>query len=272
MKLSIVLPTYNCEKVIRRCIESIVGQVFQDWELLIIDGKSEDATLEIVRQYSTQDNRIRVYSESDKGIYDAMNKGIDRSQGEWLYFIGSDDSLYNSHSLEDVFCNNVDVYDVVYGTVYAPHWEDKYKGEWKKENYLDNRCHQCIFYKRSFFGNRIRYDIRYNVCADSAINLRWFLSPKLSSHYYPVVVANYADGGYSSQTMDQRFFKDQAGLVLKYGRSVLPIAEKKKMAWGYIAANPEKRAIIIVLRLYVVYLRLLAIVKRAFSKGNTQLQ
>lgn len=272
MRLSIIVPTYNCEKVIRRCIESIIGQVFQDWELLVMDGMSRDSTLEIVRQYSSKDARIRVFSEPDNGIYDAMNKGIDKSKGEWLYFMGSDDSLYNSRSLEDIFCNNVDAFDVVYGTVYAPHWEDKYKGEWKIENYMDNRCHQAIFYRRSFFGDNIRYDTRYNVCADSAMNMRWFLSPKYSSHYYPVIVANYADGGYSSQEADRRFFKDQAGLILKYGHSVLPIAEKKKMAWAYVAANPEKKLNNLILKLYVVYLRLAAIVKNTFSKSDTRLR
>ena len=258
MKLSIIVPTYNCEKTISRCVDSIFGQLFQDWELLVVDGMSEDGTLKIVQQYSLQDGRVRVFSEPDKGIYDAMNKGIDRAQGEWLYFMGSDDFLYDSHSLEGIFTNNVDEYDVVYGTVYAPHWEDRYKGEWKIENYMDNRCHQAIFYKRSFFGKSIRYDIRYKVCADSAINMRWFLSPKYSSHYYPIVVANYSDGGYSSHTIDHEYNKDQAGIILKYGHSVLPIAEKKKMAWWYMSANPEKKLNNLILRIYVVYLRLKA--------------
>ena len=62
MKLSIIVPTYNCEKTIRRCIDSMVSQLFQDWELLVIDGMSKDGTLEIVRQYSSQDDRIRFFS------------------------------------------------------------------------------------------------------------------------------------------------------------------------------------------------------------------
>lgn len=113
-----------------------------------------------------------------------------------------------------------------------------------------------------------RYDTRYNVCADSAMNMRWFLSSKYSSHYYPVIVANYSDGGYSSQAIDQFFFKDQAWLILKYGHSILPIAEKKKLAWGYISANPEKRFKNFILNIYIVYLRLIAIVKTAFSTSE----
>lgn len=258
MKLSIIVPTFNSEKTICRCLDSIIGQLFQDWELLVIDGVSKDSTVEIVRQYSSRDSRIRIISEPDKGIYDAMNKGIDKSQGEWLYFLGSDDFLYDSHSLEGIFNNDVEKYDVVYGTVDAPHWDDRYKGEWKIENYRDNRCHQAIFYKRSFFGNRVRYNTRYKVCADNAINMMWFLSPKYTSHYYPVVVAHHSDGGYSRQTADNEYEKDQAGIILKYGHSVLPIDEKKKMAWWYISANPDKKIKNLFLKLYILYLRLIA--------------
>ena len=269
MQLSIIVPTYNCEKVISRCIDSIIDQVFQDWELLVIDGVSTDGTLEIVRQYSSQDSRILVFSEPDKGIYDAMNKGIDKSHGEWLYFLGSDDSLYDERSLEGIFRNNVGEYDVIYGTVNAPHWLDRYKGEWPKGKYLDNRCHQAIIYKRSFFGKRIRYDTRYKVCADSALNLRWFLSPKYTYKYFPVIIANYSDGGYSSYTTDQEYNKARPGLILKYGHKVLPLIEKKQLAWWYMKENPEKKLNNFILKLYVVYLRLIALKTKGFSKCIT---
>ena len=266
MTLSIILPTFNCEKVIQRCLESIVSQVFQDWELLVIDGVSTDGTLGIVRQYSSQDARIQVFSEPDKGIYDAMNKGIDKSHGRWLYFIGSDDYLYDTHSLEGIFSNNVEEYDVVYGTVNAPHWDECDKGEWKKGNYYwHNRCHQAIFYKRSFFGKRVRYKTRYKVLADCEMNLRWYLSPKYSSKYYPVVVANFTDGGYSSYTIDPVYQKEKPGLVLKYGHKVLPIIEKKQLAWWYMIENPEKKLNNFLLKLYVLYLRLIAKIRALFS-------
>jgi len=261
MRLSIIVPTYNAEKTIQRCLNSVIEQSFGDWELLVMDGVSKDGTLELVHQYSSNDSRIKIYSEPDKGIYDAMNKGIDRAQGDWLYFMGSDDYLYDSHSLEGIFANNVDEYDVVYGTVYAPHWEERYKGEWKIENYRDNRCHQAIFYKRSFFGKDVRYDIRYKVCADSAINMRWFLSPKYKCRYYPVIVANYSDGGYSSYTEDVAYHKEHALIILKYGHSVLPIPEKKRMAWWYMQANPEKKMMNLLMKMYVIYLRIVAKIK-----------
>lgn len=257
MKLSIIIPTYNSAAVLGRALDSIVSQTFNNWEVLVMDGASKDATVSIAQSY--QDSRIKVFSEPDRGIYDAMNKGIDKAKGEWLYFLGSDDWLYNINSLDKIFqYDDIYNYDVVYGTVDAPHLEDKYKGEWTVDNYMDNRCHQAIFYKRSFFGKSLRYNIKYSVCADSAINLRWFLSSRYTCHYYPIVVAHYSAGGFSDQTKDEVYNKDQAGIILRYGHNVLPISERKKMAWWYMIENPEKKIINNLLKIYTIFLRIKA--------------
>lgn len=255
-RLSIIIPTFNSAKTLSRCLDSVISQSFTDWEVLMMDGVSNDDTIKIASSY--QDSRIRIYSEPDKGIYDAMNKGIDKAQGEWLYFLGSDDWLFNCNSLKDIFCNNINQYDVVYGTVYAPHLHPQTKGEWTLDNYMYNRCHQSIFYKKSFFGNSIRYNIKYKAMADNEINLRWFLQPQYSKCYYPVVVASFSDGGYSSMYCDYEFNHDQIGLILKYGRHFLPIEEKKKMAWWYMSMHPEKKVQISILRFYVFMLRIRA--------------
>ena len=118
-RLSIIIPTFNSAKTLSRCLDSVISQSFTDWEVLMMDGVSNDDTIKIASSY--QDSRIQIYSEPDKGIYDAMNKGIDKAQGEWLYFLGSDDWLFNCNSLKDIFCNNINQYDVVYVAVYAPH-------------------------------------------------------------------------------------------------------------------------------------------------------
>src|SRR5688572_23331397 len=97
---SIIIPTLNSEAHIRRSLESVLHQSFPNFEILIVDGLSVDQTLSIVQQEN--DARITTYSEKDHGIYDAMNKGITLAKGKWLYFLGSDDVLYDNNVFQDV--------------------------------------------------------------------------------------------------------------------------------------------------------------------------
>ena len=97
---SIVVATFNSADYIGRCISSLLNQNFIGFEVVVIDGASTDDTIRIVNQYN--DSRIIVVSESDSGIYDAWNKGIKVSKGEWLLFLGSDDFLVDSTVLSAV--------------------------------------------------------------------------------------------------------------------------------------------------------------------------
>jgi glycosyltransferase involved in cell wall biosynthesis len=97
---SIIIATYNSEDLIERSISSIINQTFKDFEIIIVDGKSKDKTLNLVHKYSNVIKKI--ISEPDQGIYDAWNKGVNIAEGEWILFIGSDDILANS-ALNDYF-------------------------------------------------------------------------------------------------------------------------------------------------------------------------
>ena len=129
---SIIIPTFNSACHIKSCLNSIVCQNYLDWEVLIMDGVSKDDTVKIAESYS--DSRIHVYSEPDKGIYDAMNKGIKKAQGEWLYFLGSDDWLVDNEVLANVSNQLSHDLDVFYGDVDAPHLPPRHKGEWMIED------------------------------------------------------------------------------------------------------------------------------------------
>ena len=171
--LSIVIPTYNSEGCIKLALSSILSQSFVDWEVLVMDGGSVDSTVSIANSF--HDDRIKVFSEPDHGVYDAMNKGIDLSQGEWLYFLGSDDYLLHNHVLESVFTHSIDV-DILYGDVESPHLKREYLGEWQVSQIMYNRCHQGIFYKKWLFDRYGRYELKYRVLADRAFNLKVFQS------------------------------------------------------------------------------------------------
>jgi len=93
MKLSIIIPVYNSEKTLRRCIESILSQSFSNYELLIIDDGSTDGSRNIAEEMAGKDNRICVYHKENSGQSDTRNYGLDRAKGEYITFIDSDDAL-----------------------------------------------------------------------------------------------------------------------------------------------------------------------------------
>src|SRR5262245_18365078 len=93
--ISVIMPSYNSAETIRATLGSLDKQQFRDFELVVMDGGSFDSTIRIVELLASVDERVRLFSEKDKGIYDAMNKGIQAASGTWLYFLGSDDRLYD---------------------------------------------------------------------------------------------------------------------------------------------------------------------------------
>ena len=216
MKLSIIIPTYNSASVLPKALDSIVGQTFTDWEVLIMDGVSNDDTIKVAQSYN--DSRIRIYSEPDKGIYDAMNKGIKKAVGEWLYFLGSDDCLLNENVLESVFAHPINKYDVVYGDVEASQLDPLHHGKWTMANIYYNRCHQGIFYRKSVFNKLGLYNREFPIWADYDLNLKWFFSKKISNLYIPIVIAHYSDGGFSSGHEDKAFINKASLIKLKLGR------------------------------------------------------
>ena len=225
MKLSIIIPTFNSERFIKRCLESIIRQTMREFEVLIMDGVSSDKTLSLIAELN--DSRIKVFSEPDKGIYDAMNKGIEKAYGEWLYFIGSDDYLLNSDVLKNVLSQLTDDYDVVYGEVESD-LSDKNRGEWTMETLEYNRCHQAIFYKRSIFDKIGVYTLKYRILADHDLNLKWFLRSEIKKKHIDIYIAHFASGGCSCGSSDDGFYNDFYADMLKKHFHILPIAVKIK--------------------------------------------
>ena len=120
MKISVITATFNSGKTVRDTIESVLRQTYKDIEYIIVDGQSKDDTLEIVRSYESQfGERIRYVSEPDKGIYDAMNKGIAMATGDVVGILNSDDFYTSNNVLEQVAKTLSDTnIDAVYGDVH----------------------------------------------------------------------------------------------------------------------------------------------------------
>lgn len=218
--LSIIVPTYNDEKTIKSCLNSVLNQTFKDYEILIIDCVSVDNTLTIIKSFN--DKRIRILSQQDKGVYDAMNKGIKKANGKWLYFLGSDDTLFENKTLEKINHLKLPNMNVVYGNVKIKGdsgWaknNDIYDGKFTTEKIINkNISHQAIFYKTKFVKEKIGYfNLNYSVCSDWDFNLRcWSLT---EFYYIDIIVANFASGGISTNGSDDLFSEDFLNNILKY--------------------------------------------------------
>jgi glycosyltransferase involved in cell wall biosynthesis len=203
---SIIIPTFNSAKTLSLALESLVRQSFTDFDILIMDGLSSDATMEIARSYN--DKRIKISSEKDNGIYDAMNKGIKLAKGDWVYFLGSDDRLFDSNVLQqissEIISNN---YNIIYGDVMIKGetgWAKDgqiYDGEFSLPKLIEqNICHQAIFYKKTVFETCGIFNSEYNICADWDLNLRlWAI---YSFHYIKTTVAVFKGGNSSYQIVN----------------------------------------------------------------------
>jgi len=228
--ISVIIPVYNSEKTILLALDSILKQSFKDYEIIIVDGLSTDDTLKKVEEL--QENRIKIFSEKDKGVYDAMNKGIQLSHGEWIYFIGSDDYLYNEKVFETLVKHMKSTkFDVLYGNVLIngdTGWaKDRqvYNGKFTFQKLLkSNICHQSIFYRRSFIvENQIQYNLRYPISADWDFNIA--CRKKTDFKFIDCIIAVFNAGGISTGSKNEPFLEERktkyADLYKKYKLTLL---------------------------------------------------
>ncbi len=198
--ISIIIPTFNSSKTILKCLNSIIEQTFKNFEIIIQDGLSNDDTVDKIK--GINDNRIRLYSEKDTGIYNAMNKALIKSEGNWIYFLGSDDYLYSNTVLSNItkyFNEN----HVVYGNVYSSRFNGIYDGEFDSIKIQQkNICHQAIFFKKEVFKILGNFNERFVSLADWEHNIKWFFSKRIKKMYINLVIANYSDDGFSSTNPD----------------------------------------------------------------------
>ena len=238
-KLSIIIPTFNSGPTLDRCLASIASQTFTDYEILIQDGGSSDYTIDLVRSFerSNPGVNVKLQQEKDDGIYDAMNKATRRASGEWLYYLGSDDELYDPLVLEKIFGSKAArTQNVIYGSVLPlgsggqvvpPH---SYQGRFSLRRLLAGPInHQAIFYRASFARAIGAYNTKYAVWADWDFNLR--CRSKTRFRFMNLIVANYFVGGFSGGKRDQVFDADMAANVSRYFNPLNPMA---RIGYSYV--------------------------------------
>jgi glycosyltransferase involved in cell wall biosynthesis len=215
--ISIIIPTLNAEKKLQTALSSIINQEYQRWDVMVVDGCSDDDTIKIVRSNSSK--QISWLSEPDSGLYDAMNKGAGRVKGDWVYFLGADDILINClHKIAPYLRNRQTIY---YGDVFLPGKNKTYDGKFRWHRLVSkNINHQSIFYPRGVF-EYYAYDLKYPIWADYDLNLRCWGDGHYKFKYLPVLVAVHGDRGISNQKIDEAFQTDKPDLVRYYfGRRI----------------------------------------------------
>ncbi len=221
-KITVITPTFNTGESIETALASVANQTYTNVEHIIVDGTSKDKTLPTIRRYQKIHHNIRLLTEKDIGIYDALNKGLDLCTGDWIYFMGADDAFYNDHILTDLFEQGLfQEEQIVYGNVIikgdAPWAKDNsiYDGPFTLEKLFRwNICHQSIFYPKSVIKQVGYYNTKYKVTSDWDYNIRCWARYKFT--YTDKIIAFFKTGGKSSEGGDYELHVDFPDNIIKY--------------------------------------------------------
>ena len=204
MRLSIITVNLNNRDGLQKTIDSVIAQTFRDFEWIVIDGGSTDGSKELIEQYS--DHFSYWVSEPDKGVYNAMNKGIKVAKGEYLQFLNSGDWLFDDNVLQVVFGKNRSA-DILFGKMLVEgsgllpnaammkpvlFWTD----------FIGNTLpHQASFIKRQLFDKYGLYDESYKIVSDAKFFIKTVVWEKSSYEFIPENIAVFQQGGISSNEL-----------------------------------------------------------------------
>ncbi len=206
--ISVVTACYNSIEYIEDCIKSVIRQDFKDFEYIVIDGGSNDGTVEIIKNY--QNSISYWHSRTDHGLSDAFNIGIENSRGKWLLFVNSDDFLASSTvlSLMGQLLKAWPTADVVIGQIMLmtrernPRFKSGPHGKpftWNELRFKAIIPHQAAFTNRNYFKKVGLFDVGYRTIMDYEHFLRG--GPQINLQFVPVVVSCMRDGGQSKNNI-----------------------------------------------------------------------
>ena len=241
---SIIVATFNSGKVLENCLNSIFCQTEKDYEVIVIDGASTDETLGILQNANARKENFFFSSEKDSGIYSALNKGIHKSKGEWIYILGSDDEFYDQDVLRKIKKELDPNLGMVYGNILLRNSKKKeikiLKFKTPEQYKRSFRIcpiifHQAVFLKRDLVLGMDGFDEKYEIHADHYLMSKIFLSSKSLS--VDSVIAKYSTNGFSGISLKNIFksFKEQININKKCNGNILIIywdIIKNIMSWA----------------------------------------
>lgn len=238
MKISVVIATFNTAKTLHRTLASIDAQVARNIEVVISDGGSTDGIEAVCARFPRLD--IAFKSEPDKGIYDALNKGVRRATGDIVYFLGGDDAVFDPlvfARITALFAQNPRL-DLAYGDCLFVGGGDSKR---RSHAYLTRRnfvCHslnhQAVFARRQLFESIGEFDLRYALAADFDWLAKVFKSDATIS-YIPLIVSRYATDGFSAKNW-ARIASEMAQVRAHHAGRLALLAGK---IWGRLTIAPR---------------------------------
>jgi glycosyltransferase involved in cell wall biosynthesis len=231
---TIIVAVLNSKESLERCIESVNNQTYPYKELIIIDGGSIDGTVEIIK--NNHDNIVYWESKPDRGIYHAFNKALKYAQGEWIYFLGSDDYLWTSDVLDKVAQNIRGIRNsvrLVYGEINHLRPDNRIiktsGAEWDGNKIDFSRMpidHQALFHHSTIFEDYGLYDEKYKIISDYEFQMRVFTQHGETGRFIPVTIAGHRYGGISTYRRNRLKILREAELIRDaYGIKV-PLPKK----------------------------------------------
>lgn len=213
MKVSIITITFNSEATIEQTLLSVIEQSYSNIEYIIVDGKSNDGTLDIVQKYKSKLSKI--ISEKDKGLYDALNKGIELATGDVIGFLHSDDFYIHNQVIQ----NYVKLFqsshcDAVYSDLYYVDRlnPDKIIRKWKSGTYHSGSFlngwmppHPTFFVKKNVYDAYGIFDLQFKSASDYELMLRFIYKNKIKLAYLPEYTIKMRTGGKSNVSLRNRF-------------------------------------------------------------------
>jgi glycosyltransferase len=205
MKISVVTVCFNSEATIADTVRSFLEQTHSDKEMLIVDGRSTDRTLDIVRSFGSES--IRVLCEPDSGIYDAMNKGLAAYRGDAVGFLNSDDTFHDSSVLERI-AGALEGAEAAYGDLVfvTDHRDKRAVRTWTAGPYRSGAFrrgwmppHPTFYVRRSLADAVGSFDLRYDMSADYDYMLRALAVHEPAVAYVPHTLIDFMQGGHSTK-------------------------------------------------------------------------
>ncbi|WP_066631722.1 glycosyltransferase family 2 protein [Labilibacter marinus] len=244
MTISIITATYNAGKTLESAIQSLINQTYAHIEYIIIDGGSTDNTLEIVEKYKPFIQQF--VSEEDKGIYDALNKGINMATGDVIGILHADDLLDDDYTIETVmqtFTNNQT--EATYGDLEYVQFQDPKKvvRYWKSKAFKPSLLkagwmppHPTLFVRKKVYQEIGPFRLDFKIAADYDFILRLFSRPNFKAHYLPLVITRMRIGGTSNQNVGNIIIKMKEDLKALKDNNVGSILS---LIWKNLSKLPQ---------------------------------